>query len=698
MARSFSRGLIAVLALAAASASYAGPIGIQLQAYPNEAVADGRSTIAITLYVRNSDGSNVPDGTQVLLNTSLGTFRQNIVTTTSGVARAVLVAGNIPGIAKVTANTITAQSSPSVLEVEFVSDRSKLSSANDFTEIASSSSLEYTFAKKIVTASAPKQGVRFQYRDYVIDADDLQYIYDLQVVRAKNAKIKLGKSTYVFSDLYLELRSMKGYGITEVSYLPIARVRYIGGIFWFDEYNEIDDKFEPVHARKRLANMEVSKAGIAFPANPPSPKIFDYVPIRVGGVAATQDEVKNEKTDDFTLARITAKRVTFVSRREIQFQRATIYQGEAKVLSLPLFRLDTLSMQSQFPTEQFVSVNNNQFGFNYPFYMSLGHEGSSDIRFSTGQNYGRGFTANRGVFFDYEQDWNKSNGNGNFRYSGIGRDDFDLGLRQFLKFNDSTTGSFAFDSPRAKSLISTGTLSHYDSGVSTSLTGTTTRAFDNTPGINRQDYFLVMEKDPIKLGKLPWSMFYGVNATYSQAAATGVSRAAGARLRFLSQPIHTDRNGGTITSGMTFGQYSGTNVITPFTSSATVSYYKAFGQRFNSTVTYDYTRDGVTEKALGLHRFTSQLNYFDHRFASSIFATKGVGVDSLSFFADTSYRFSDLWRVGYQYTLNRYSGTNYLDYNVVLAYRLSAEKPEFGLMYSQQTKRVGIVLLGISRF
>lgn len=697
MTRRYSRGLFSALVLAAASSSFAGPIGIQLQAYPNEAVADGRSSIAITLFVRNSDGSNVPDGTQVLLNTTLGSFRQNIVQTTSGVARAILVAGNIPGTAKITASLLQNQSSPSILEVELVSDRSQLSSSNDYVELSTNGSLEYTYAKRIATASGTNFGVKFQFRDKVIEADDLQYLYDFQIVRAHNARFKIGSTTYTFSDLYLELKSLKGYGVTNVAYLPIARMRFSNWMFFFDQYNELEEKYEPAQIRHKIATMTIGRNGIAFPTTKVPDNIFEYEKIREGDIATKQDEVKLEKQADFQTPRITAKRMTVVSRREIQFQHATIYQGETKVLSIPLFRLDSMGMAGQFPTEQFISVNNNQFGFNYPYYFNLEKNQASDIRFSTGQTFGRGYSANRGVFFDFEQTWNKSNGDGSFRYSGIGREDFDLGFRQFLKLDDNTTASFALDSPRAKSLISTGTYSHYQPGFQTSFSATHQRALDGTPGINRQDYFLVLEKDPIKMGKLPWNMFYGFNATYSQSD-TGVGRGAGARLRFASNPIRVDKSGATLTSGIAFSQYAGSNVATPLATTGNINYIKSFGQKFNSTWTYNYTRDGITERAIGLHRFSTQLNYYDSKFSSSIFAAQSAGMDRLSFFADSSYRIADLWRVGYQYTLNRFSGSSYLDYNIVLAYRLNTEKPEFGFVYSQQTKRVGFVLLGISRF
>ncbi|MEI7984713.1 MAG: hypothetical protein WCI55_03720 [Armatimonadota bacterium] len=696
MSKQISRGAILALALAASSACYAATITIQLQAYPNEAVADGRSSIAITLFVRNSDGSNVPDGTQIVLNSTLGNFRETIVRTTSGVARSILVSGNITGTARITAATLQNQSNPSILEVEFVSDRSKLSSSNDFLELSSTGSLEYTFAKKIATASATDKGVKFQIRDRLLQADDLQYLYDAQVVRARQATFKVGTKDIRFSDIYLDLRTLKGYGVTEIDNVAIDRVRYSSGLFIFEHMNPLTDQYELAKSTKRTAVVAISKTGISIPTESVRSDIFDFVPIRKGIVPTTEAEVKSEKEDDFETIRITAKRMTVVSRKEIQFQRATFYIGESKIFSQQLFRLDAQGMQGKFPTEQYLSFNNNQFGMNIPYYLSLERNQAQNLRFSTGQTFGRGYGANRGVFFDYEQSWNRSNGDGKFTYSGIGRDDFNLGLRQFTKLDDNTTASFAIDSPQAKSLISSAAISRYQPGLQTSLSGSILRSLNGTNTINRQDYFLVMEKDPIKMGKLPWNLYYGLNATYSKSATTTGS-GFGARLRFISKPFITDQSGGTINAGLTFAQFAGSNVATPFASTATLNYSKPFGQKFNMMLTYDYARDGITEQAFGLHRVSGQFFFDDQKFSGSMFASQSLGQDRLSLFADSSYRIANLWRVGYQYTLNRYSGSNFVDYNVVLGYRIGTDRPEFGLLYSQQTKRVGLVLLGISR-
>jgi hypothetical protein len=686
MSKQISRGAILALALAAARFGYSATINIQIQAYPGEAVADGRSSIAVTLFVRNSDGSNVPDGTQVVLSTTLGNFRESIVRTTSGIARTILVSGNIPGTAKITAATLQNQSNPTLMEVEFVSDRSKLSSSNDFVELSSTGSLEFTYAKRITTASAPNRGIKFQFKDRMIQAEDLQYLYDAQIVRARRATYKLGDKEFTFSDLFLDLRTLKGFGITEIDNLAVDRIRYNGGLFFFEHLNPISEKYELAKLAKRTAVVAIGRTGISLPTEAVRPEIFDYVKIREGIVPTTDKEVAGEKQRDFDTVRITAKRMTVVSRREIQFQRATFYVGESKIFSQQLYRMDTQGLQSQFPTDQYISFNNNQFGMNIPYYLSLEKNQSQAIRFSTGQTFGRGYSTNRGVFFDLEQSWNKPSGDGKFTVAGIGRDDYNLGLRQFSKIDENTTASFAIDSPQAKSLISSAAISKYQPGLQTSLSGTFIRGLNGVTTSDRQDYYLVMEKDPIKLGKMPWNMYYGLNATYSQSTTSSGS-GAGARLRLISNQFNTDRSGGSLSAGLTFSQFAGANIPTPFATTATVTYSKPFGQKFNTMLTYDYAKDGITE----------QFNFEDNRFFTSLFATQSIGQDKISLFADTSYRIANLWRIGYQYTLNNYGGSSFVDYNIVLGYRVGTDRPEFGLLYSQQTQRIGFVLLGLSR-
>ena len=82
----------------------AGPPGtIDLAADPLNIVADGSSTSAITVIVKDRFGNLVADGTQVSFSTDLGTLGSSQVTKTTadGVAQAPLTAGVEPGVATI---------------------------------------------------------------------------------------------------------------------------------------------------------------------------------------------------------------------------------------------------------------------------------------------------------------------------------------------------------------------------------------------------------------------------------------------------------------------------------------------------------------------------------------------------------------------------------------------------------------------
>ena len=101
---------------------------IDVEAFPSVTVADGRSTLTITARLRDNRGNLVPDGTQVIFDTTLGSFRERVVTTSDGYARAVLIAGDVPGIARVKASALQFNAIGES-DVEFVGDRSLLNSA-----------------------------------------------------------------------------------------------------------------------------------------------------------------------------------------------------------------------------------------------------------------------------------------------------------------------------------------------------------------------------------------------------------------------------------------------------------------------------------------------------------------------------------------------------------------------------------------
>ena len=124
--------------------------------------------------------------------------------------------------------------------------------------------------------------------------------------------------------------------------------------------------------------------------------------------------------------------------------------------------------------------------------------------------------------------------------------------------------------------------------------------------------------------------------------------------------------------------------------SATVS--KRLNSATSMLFTYDFTRDGFNEKVLGEHRLSLQAYYNRGRFNASLFAARSLDLERASVFGDMSYRIGNLWRLTSGYTYDRYLNDTYLDYNLGFTYRLGWR--EVGLIWSEQTKRIGFQLLG----
>jgi hypothetical protein len=277
--------------------------------------------------------------------------------------------------------------------------------------------------------------------------------------------------------------------------------------------------------------------------------------------------------------------------------------------------------------------------------------------------------------------------------SGVGRDDYNIGLRQTLRLDGQTTANISIDSPQLKSMLNNASISRQQSDFQLNLIASQQRSLTG-PTSNRTDYLLVAERNPIKVKGLPVQMFYGINASYGQnktetdnTSTTGL----GGRLRFQSDPIRIN-NSSTLSSGLTLGQFSGTNG-TQVNTNANISLSKFMQNSFSTTWNYDYGRDGVTELSLGEHRVTNQSSYRRGRFEFSLLTQKSLDADRLSLFGQTDYLLAPSWKTSITYTLNRYASDTFVDYNLILAYRISQDKPFFGLAYSKETSRVGFVIL-----
>lgn len=692
--------LLLALAAIAASASADQKL-VRLTSFPTVALADGRSQISIDVEVRDTGGRLVPDGTRVVLATTLGYFRENIVTTRGGFARAQLTAGGTAGIAKITASVLGDSASPSVLEFEFVADRKLLANAEETIEVYAGESLEYTYDTQLLAASGPGQKVRFRFRDLSIEADDLQYSLPTGEVRARNAKVKLGKQSGTFGEFYIKLSTRKGLGTGTVKtsrwdlMVPhgpngFAFVRektkerttlVSDGVKGFRvETNLVSDGYEIAPLEDRLGYLEISAAGIRPTTNTLGAQAFKFVDLSE------------------SLSSITAKRATIFPRKLVNFAKAELRISGQRIMSAPLYQLPLTASQSSLSpivTEQIVNVNDNQLAVNYPYYLSLEPNSSSLLRFRMGQSYGRSTAVNRGAYLDYEWNWNKGEDQiGGLHLTGLARNDWSLGARQFLRIDPRTTANVQAELPAGRSFFGSASASRGFNGYQATFSSNLTQSIRG-PKLATRDLTLVAEKDPIPVPKIPVNLFLGltaVDSTIENELFTRRQTTGGLRLRAQSNAIQLDANTN-LTTSLTANRLIGQTEGYDTTFFATTTLGRQFGPAANVVATYDFAMDGFNDALLGRHRLSMQGYYNQGAANFSVFLSRSLDLDRQSLYADGSYRFAPKWRLGYSYTLDQYLGSSFRDYNVFLGF--GAGLREIGLVYSQRTKRLGIQLLSV---
>jgi len=641
---------------------------IQLESYPSMAVADGRSTITVTAQLRDSSGNLVPNGTQVVFDTNLGSFREKIVETANGYARAILVTGDLAGTAKIRASALRF-SAASELDVEFVADRSLLSSAQDYIEVVGSETLWYSVQDRVIEATGLNQGAVLKYQNIEIYANDLQVQVQTYEVRARKAKLKIGAWEQEFESLYFKLNKKDGFG-TATILIPVSP----------DESSQIvgagSDPSE-LQMRPYFGLVEVGNRSVRLPEKSIDPQGMRFMTISE------------------SVSMISAKKAVAYPRKEVQFHKADVRMANQRIMQVPLF---TVSVNTATPiiTEQWVNVSNNNFALNYPYYLSLKPGETSALRFRYGANYGTGTGAGGGAFIDYELNWNKgANFDGGLRIGGIGRDDWGAGLRQTWSNVDSTTLSMQVDFPAHKSMFASANLGRNFDGFSSNISSTYGKSFEGTNFQSDSTQF-VIEKDPIKSSVLPGRIYLGMTARDSRiragAAPSLYQQSLGARLRFVGTPIRIGAN--VLNYGYSLEQVSGHNVTQGLVQVGTLNYamnpfsgaYLNFG--------YEYLDDGFTSDLIGRHKLSVDGFYNVGNLGINGFLLQSLDADRMSANARLRYKLGPLWRASFAYYFDKFGTESFLDQSYILSYRLGYR--EIGLSYSHRTKRLGIEILGTS--
>lgn len=607
----------------------------------------------------------MPDGTQVIFDTNLGTIREKVVTTRSGLAQATIVSSSLPGVARVRASAFRFNAVGEI-EVEFVADRSLLSTAREFIEVVGKDTLQYSVEDRILEATGENGGVFLKYRDIEITADDLQLNVPTYEVTARRVTLKVGDKYVLHLDkLYFKLNRRKGYGIG--------------------------------------AHMELAPdpEGSHWPAGVPVKRVLKY-----GQVAMTSTGY-GEPTEDFdrrlmdyrdisgAISIIEAKKAIAFPRKEVQFQSANVTMTGISVMKVPLFRV-SVHTASPLITEQFINVSNNQLAVNYPYYLSLKPGQTSALRLRYGNRYGVGAGATGGMYLDYEMNWNRGDEmDGGMTVYGLARDDWGVGLRQSFAFADSTTLNAQLDFPAHKSLFGAVSVSKPFDGFSTSLNGTYGQSLAGSR-FQSQSANLVIEKDPIKVNAIPGDLYIGLTA--SQTRITGESFSSsqdnvGLQARFVSDTFRFDQQN-SMSFSYTLNQRSGSNTTSGLSQQALVNFSSTQIPGMVVNLGYHFNSDPFLSGILGQHSLNAETFYSVGDLSFSGFLSQALDVDRTTSNARLRYKLGDLWRFNYNYYFDQFGVDSFFDQTFILSYKIGFR--ELGISYSSRTKRFGLEILGTS--
>ncbi|MCX7992633.1 MAG: Ig-like domain-containing protein [Fimbriimonadales bacterium] len=613
---------------------------IRLTAYPAAAVADGASQILVTAEVRTAQGKPAPDGTQIAFNTTLGAFREPIVATEGGAARATLIASQLPGTATVTATAI-GLGVVGETQVVFVATQEELRSATDYVQVLGADYLAYANEQRVIAASGKERGASVRFGFTRIEADDLQIEVDSLRVKARNAVLKFGSEHNEFAELSYELRSSQGFGL-----------------------RQRENRWEMVKVRYGVVEP--------FDAVAP-PELFHFADI-------SESELV-----------IKAAQIWFYPGERIQFHRAEFYVGEVKSLSLPLYSQSLWS--GGVGSDTLVGLQNGQVYLDVPYYYTLTPTQIGALRLRTAQVGGRTMGAARGMFLDLEHEYRAGLGTGMVSLTSLARDDWGLNWRHQQPLSPSTRLALWLDSPAHQSVYGSAQVSHQARGYSTGLTlaGSTHWRGARAASV-RSDLFI--ETTPRRVAGTPLRQSFSLNLTSNRTQSvlgTQNREGVGVRARWNLVPQSLGR-ATTLTGGLTVGRFVGNLPNEGWSLTGTLGITQALGTGGVLSLNYDYAQDALGASLIGRHRLSGSLSWSgNERYYLTGYFSRALDANSVSYVGDFSWRISALWRLGLGYTWQTYNQYDFRDQTVTIAYRIGYR--EVALTWSSFTKRWSVDLL-----
>jgi len=616
---------------------------IKLSASPSILLSDGKSVALVSAEVRDEKGNLVPDGTQVQFSASLGVLRDTLVSTSAGIARTQITSSSLPGVATITA-TLPGASAFEEIRITFTDDPEMLRQRANTYLFSSPQYLAYSADWQCIEAVSSEQKAEIVVGALRLQARSYQYRLDEDLVIAEWAVLSRGKRSLSAERLRYYPRRDEGQAVIVTEDGQIREVAFKGS-FW---------EQEPVAVSR--------------------PDAYAYTDLSASELLFVADSA------------------VLLPGERIQFRRAKMYVAGQKLLTLPMYDLNFRTGEAL--GQQIIGVNSGGLTIDLPFYYVVSPQAVGALRLRHAQRVGRAVYAIRpGWSLDLEHTYSRPGTmEGAFALTGLARGDWGLRWNHAHWFSQNASTHLYVDVPAHRNLYVNSGLSY---GFGEGRIGLNLSGGQSLSGTRYRDLRsdLYVESNPMKLGSL---LKMSVATTFSSRVTEFSeqrvrSDGAGVRSRLYTVPLRLA--GFTVNSSLTASYLWGSSQTTGSSLMATVSASRAVWDGALLSLTYDYTHDRLVQvTGYGRQRLTGIFAWSaGQRLNASLVGTRILDGDSLTLFADASYRLSSLWRLGANFSFNRFQGTRYNDLELSIGYRVGIR--ELLLTWSSLTHRWQIDLI-----
>jgi len=418
----------------------AGEGSLQLSATPDVILSDGKSTTIVSAFVRDLSGNPVADGSSVQFTTTLGQLSSASAQTAHGVARVTLTSSSTPGDATINVTAFGSASGASTgqLKVTFTDnpDAVYTTGQSGWVHISCPEYLVYSADHKIIEADGAHGSVHFQYRTLYITADSLQIDLQSQSFLVHNAKVSRGTHTFHTDEMRYDLTTSGGVAVCDRA----------------DGHGKESDTVTGYALQRSTETVTLAEQDVQV-------NQYRFVDISDSQVV------------------ISARAIAINPGVQLQFTRATIYNGGKKVVSLP-YHIMPLESNELFG-QQVLGFGSQGFFVNIPIYYHVapGSIGTLYIRnaavagassvSATGEGIPQIPNSESGLELDLEHSYSLGRqGSGTFFLDGLTRGDWGAHWDHTQRFGPLTNTYFYLDTPDHKSLFGSSNVTHQFNGFS----------------------------------------------------------------------------------------------------------------------------------------------------------------------------------------------------------------------------------------